>query len=87
MTHDEINVMIDNDDNITIVLDEDIGITGVIDTGINLHPDYRGPYRVIPSTQEQILDTNDKIMKDDVTVEEIPYFETANEYGYTIYIG
>lgn len=49
-------------------------------------PTYSGSYTVIPSSQEQILDTEDKIMEEDVDVKAIPYYETSNEYGTTIFI-
>lgn len=47
---------------------------------------YAGDYEVTPMTHTQILYTNDKLMTDDVTVKEIPYFETSNENGTTVYI-
>lgn len=49
---------------------------------------YEGDYTATPSTTEQVLETKDKVMADDVTVLEIPYFETGNPAGgYTVYIG
>ena len=49
---------------------------------------YEGPYEVIPSAHNDIiLDTDHKTMTDDVTVFKIPYFETSNTSGYTVYIG
>ena len=48
---------------------------------------YTGSYVVIPTSSEQILETNQKYMTDDVTVRKIPYFETSNESGKTVYIG
>lgn len=48
---------------------------------------YEGEYDVIPKAWEmQILDTKQKTMTDDVRVHEIPYDETANEYGTTCVI-
>ena len=47
---------------------------------------YHGEYIVIPKTFDQILATNGKNMEDDVTVKEIPYAETTNEYGVTVTI-
>lgn len=49
-------------------------------------PTYEGPYTVIPTTQDQKLPTNQKLMNDDVTVTEIPYAETGNPYGTTVSI-
>lgn len=49
---------------------------------------YGGPYEVTPSTETDIiLATKKKSMLDDVTVFKIPYYETSNESGYTVYIG
>lgn len=49
---------------------------------------YEGDYIVTPSVHvEQVLDTNEKFLTDDVTVLKVPYYETSNEYGMTAYIG
>ena len=52
-------------------------------------PTYDGSYDVTPLPgAEIILETADKRMLDDVTVREIPYYETTNEAGgYTVIIG
>lgn len=62
----------------------DVLSSGDIPSG-NL-PVYEGPYEVTPKTEDQILDTNMKTMRDDVTVFEIPYAETTNEHGTTVVI-
>lgn len=49
--------------------------------------EYEGDYDVIPKTYLQTLDTDNKVLRDDVRVHEIPYFETSNEKGTTVYIG
>lgn len=48
---------------------------------------YNGPYEVTPKRQDQVLPTKDKTMREDVTVFEIPYYQTANPYGNTYVIG
>jgi len=48
---------------------------------------YEGPYTIKPSINQQVYDTNDKTMINDLTIQAIPYFETNNEYGKTVYIG
>lgn len=59
-----------------------------IDQVAGEHGYYHGEYRVIPKFNEQVLETNDKIMQDDVTVEEIPVYKTENlGGGYTVVIG
>ena len=58
------------------------------ETMIGDYERYDGDYVVTPSGEEQILDTDRKIMRRDVTVEAIPYYETTNESGgYTVIIG
>lgn len=57
------------------------------DKGGTYYDTYKGEYVVTPlAFEETILETTDKVMKDDVTVLEIPYFETSNLKGTTVYI-
>lgn len=49
---------------------------------------YLGEYEVVPAIKQQQLDTKDKLMKKDVVISAIPFFETSNdEGGNTVYIG
>lgn len=49
---------------------------------------YTGEYTVTPQPfDETVLDTHQKLLTDDITVLKIPYFETSNEHGNTVYIG
>jgi len=50
---------------------------------------YDGSYLVTPLAKDEVvLKTYGKVMRDDVTVKKVPYFETSNESGgYTVYIG
>lgn len=52
-------------------------------------PHYEGPYIVTPLVNDPVLlETNGKMMDDDVTVLKVPYSETANPSGgNTAYIG
>lgn len=47
---------------------------------------YDGEYTVVPKVTEQTLQTEGKIMRQDVTVEQVPYYETSNQKGLTAYI-
>ena len=47
---------------------------------------YDGPYNVVPKMVEQILETKDKSMTEDVTVNGIPYHEVSNKSGTTLII-
>ena len=51
--------------------------------------EYTGQYTVTPLPNlEQILRTDNKVMRHDVTVEPIPFFKTSNDAGgYTVTIG
>lgn len=49
---------------------------------------YAGDYKVIPKAfDSQVLETANKVLKENVTVSEVPYWETSNESnGTTAYI-
>ena len=48
---------------------------------------YEGPYDVTPKVMAQTLSTAKKLMRDDVSVRAIPYFDVSNPAGgNTIYI-
>lgn len=48
---------------------------------------YTGETTVVPDAHEQqILKTSNKKLLSDITVLKVPFFETANESGNTIYI-
>lgn len=62
-------------------------LTGKLSNSKSYKP-YTGEYEVIPKARiDQVLDTTDKLLTDDVVVREIPYEETHNESGITICIG
>ena len=64
-------------------LDFDIGEVTVV----GHLPWYEGDYTVTPKAfDETVLSTRHKSMRDDVTIEEIPYAETSNIYGTTVVI-
>lgn len=48
---------------------------------------YTGTYQVTPTVAAQSLDTDGKLMLDDVDVYGIPRFDTSNQYGTTTIIG
>lgn len=49
---------------------------------------YHGTYEVTPNAHAEIeLNTQGKKMERNVVVESIPYYETHNQYGMTVYIG
>ena len=51
-------------------------------------PEYQGVYDVTPKVVEQKMGTKDKLMRDDVTIKSIPFFNVSNASGgSTVYIG
>lgn len=49
---------------------------------------YMGDYEVTPKISEQMLETYDRHMNENVTIKPIPYYEVSNEYsGKTVIIG
>lgn len=49
---------------------------------------YEGDYNVTPRVYQQVLETKDKVMLDDITVEVIPLSKVINpSNGYTVTIG
>lgn len=47
---------------------------------------YDGTYEAIPKVDEQSFETANKMMVDDFVVKGIPYYETSNQKGITVYI-
>lgn len=63
-------------------------LSATLERGSLIAEYYDGDYEVRPTVEEQSLPTKDKLMSQDVHIEEIPYFETTNESGgYTVIIG
>lgn len=88
-------VVIDGELSLTSCIDGDMDLLstldGEIDKVIYIHTGvvYDGDYVVTPLVNSQvILDTSGKLMRDDVTVLKVPFYETSNPAGgNTAYIG
>lgn len=48
---------------------------------------YQGVYIINPKVTAQLMETKDKVMDDDVSIKEIYFNETENDYGFTVQIG
>ena len=46
-------------------------------------PAYEGEYEVTPKVNEQTLPTSQKLLKENLVVEKIPYYEVGNNSGGT----
>lgn len=62
-------------------------LQGNIIVPIEHYEEYKGEYSVTPKVSSQTLHTQNLVMKNNLTILEIPYFETSNETGNTVYIG
>lgn len=52
------------------------------------YEEYKGVYNITPKATSQTMDTKNKLMKKDITVEAIPYYEVENvQGGVTVIIG
>lgn len=67
---------------------EDVGMSIGAEYSVAEGDPYEGTYEVTPRVYVQSLNTDGKIMSDDVTVHEIPVTRTSNpEGGLTVLIG
>lgn len=49
---------------------------------------YKGEYNVTPKLfQQQELKTKDKLLEKNIIIKEVPYYETSNAQGITVFIG
>lgn len=63
-------------------------LSGGLSMAATTAPEYAGPYEVTPTFDDQLLGTQGKVMRSDVTVHEIPVTRTSNPYdGITVLIG
>lgn len=73
---------------LNVAQQEPIGLVAESSISINNAPNYDGPYEVTPRLYTQGLETEGKLMADDVTVYEIPISRTTNPTGgLTVLIG
>lgn len=56
-------------------------ISGEVSSDILAAKKYPGPYEAIPRKVEQTLNTADKLLTDDITIDAINYSEVDNLYG------
>ena len=92
MPAEDIGLEIDFGDEIEAELDNDDEIDVELDTAIIVYEDeaepYSGNYSITPDFETQVLQTQGKRMRNDVTVVPIPVSRTTNlSGGTTVYIG
>lgn len=78
----------DNSERLNFNLDSDKdSVTFQLSSRGNVQP-YTGETTVIPDFDQHILETANKLVSSDITVERIPVNEAINEAGgYTVWIG
>lgn len=86
-------IILEDEVNITdIILNEEFNIDeielDVIEVeGLDIER-YKGDYIITPMAyDEQELETKNKLLEDNITVKEIPYYQVSNIDGTTVYIG
>ena len=65
-----------------------VTINEPIGNGSTVGEEFEGDYEVTPKVEAQTLQTRNKLMKADVSIKEIPFFDVSNTSGgSTVYIG
>lgn len=89
-TDNSFDMSIDGDDfNVELIQSEfDIDFAEAVIVQGDRLPNYEGLYEITPRVVEQMLETKDKSMVNDLTVNAIPYVEVSNVGGgFTATIG
>lgn len=85
-----VRINVSSDQAVTLHLGQPTSPTMVVKLGLPIYlggEPYDGPYDVTPKVTAQTLPTAKKLMRDDVSVRAIPYFDVSNPAGgNTIYI-
>lgn len=85
-----VRINVSSDQAVTLHLGQPTHLTMSMELGRPIYlggEPYDGPYDVTPKVTAQTLPTAKKLMRDDVSVRAIPYFDVSNPAGgNTIYI-
>ena len=85
-----VRINVSSDQAVTLQLGQPTHLTMSMELGRPIYlggEPYDGPYDVTPKVTAQTLPTAKKLMRDDVSVRAIPYFDVSNPAGgNTIYI-
>lgn len=85
-----VRIKVSSDQAVTLHLGQPTHLTMSMELGRPIYlggEPYDGPYDVTPKVTAQTLPTAKKLMRDDVSVRAIPYFDVSNPAGgNTIYI-
>lgn len=79
-----LNASINRESHINATISDSLQMNASLDVGgvsVNTVPDYSGVYHITPADDRQVLDTTNKILRDDLTVERVPTWRTTNKYG------
>lgn len=65
-----------------------VGNVGISTGVVDVTEQYEGDYEVVPTVDGFTLPTRRKLMTQDLTIKEIPYYDVSNTSGgSTVYIG
>lgn len=86
---EELILVLDDEEELLLTLDEDEELLLTLEDYASSYPIYDGDYVVTPRlNEEQVLETANKVMADNVTVNPVPVTITVNPYnGKTVVIG
>lgn len=63
-------------------------LTGTLSMFSGEYQTYSGPYSAVPSFEDQVLNTSNKVLYDDINISRIAVHEVSNlSGGITVYIG
>lgn len=65
---------------------ENLGNLDLTTPSANPYPIYEGETLVIPSMEDQVLETENTVLKEDIKIEKIPYSETSNNAGGSTFV-
>lgn len=91
MTCCKVRLRVEEQGGVTLGVRDPASVTWSSDEYIPYHttelPDYEGEYEVIPRLSPQVLATNERVMRSDMTIDGIPSYRTTNPSGgYTVII-
>ncbi len=83
------DVQVADDTGYAVTIEKESDIEMACETAIiqGYGADYEGVYTVVPKAKTPtVLPTNGRTLADNITVQKIPFYETSNVSGETVYI-
>jgi len=80
----DISITFSNDIDIGIEFNNSVELSGMFDIQTVVggkYPSYTGATEIIPTVEDQVLETEKKSLESDITVKKVPTYETRNDAG------